>query len=72
VDWGRTTLAELTQALQNRSRFRYGPMEGVIVRSEDSSWLHERGKLVRAEFTQHIDEHWRSRRMEWNRLQTPP
>lgn len=72
IGQGRTTLAELTHALQGRSRFRDGPMEGVIARCEDSSWLHERGKLVRAEFTQHIDEHWRNRPMEWNRLQTPP
>lgn len=27
-----------------------------------------RAKLVRADFTQAIGEHWRNRRSEWNRL----
>ena len=35
--------------------------EGVVVRHEDADWLHARGKLVRADFTQAIDSHWRSR-----------
>jgi hypothetical protein len=28
----------------------------------------QRAKLVRADFAQGIDDHWRSRPIEWNRL----
>src|SRR5690606_5763242 len=49
-------------------RYRDGMLEGVIVRREDENWLLARGKLVRANFTQAIDSHWRSRRLEWNRV----
>jgi len=30
-------------------------------------WLQARVKLVRPDFAQAIDAHWRSRRIEWNR-----
>jgi ATP-dependent RNA circularization protein (DNA/RNA ligase family) len=66
---GKTTTAQL-QALiaSSLSRFRSGPMEGVVVRREDAEWLRLRGKLVRADFVQTIDTHWRSRATEWNRV----
>jgi len=65
----RVTVTELTEFVAARqSRFRNGPLEGVVVRQEDSHWLLARGKLVRAGFTQAIDTHWRSRRIEWNRI----
>lgn len=51
-----------------RSEYREGNVEGVVVRREDIDWLQTRGKLVRADFTQAIDAHWRHRRIEWNRL----
>ena len=51
------------------SRYRSGPLEGVVVRRQDENWLIARGKLVRAEFTQAIDSHWRNRTIEWNRVQ---
>jgi hypothetical protein len=35
---------------------------------EDEDWLLARGKLVRADFTQAIEGHWRSRKLEWNRI----
>lgn len=50
------------------SRYRKGGMEGVVVRREDDDWLLARGKLVRADFTQAIDDHWRARKLEWNRV----
>jgi ATP-dependent RNA circularization protein (DNA/RNA ligase family) len=50
-----------------RSRFRDGPLEGVVVRREDEDWLLGRGKLVRADFAQAIGTHWRGRNIEWNR-----
>jgi hypothetical protein len=53
------------------SRFRDGPLEGVVVRRESADWCEQRAKLVRADFTQSIGEHWRGRQVEWNRLATP-
>ncbi|WP_046110835.1 RNA ligase family protein [Aquincola tertiaricarbonis] len=53
------------------SRFRDGPLEGVVVRKESADWCEQRAKLVRADFTQAIGEHWRGRQVEWNRLATP-
>lgn len=66
---GRFKLAELTAKLDSwPSRFRDGPLEGIVVRRESAQWSDRRAKLVRADFTQAIGEHWRSRRLEWNRL----
>lgn len=50
------------------SRFRDGPLEGIVVRHESAEWCDQRAKLVRPDFTQTITEHWRNRRIEWNRL----
>ena len=50
------------------SKFRNGNMEGLVIRSEDGDWLKMRAKLVRAEFAQAINAHWRSRALEWNQL----
>jgi ATP-dependent RNA circularization protein (DNA/RNA ligase family) len=67
---GRTTLAELTTRLRAEpSRYHAGPVEGFVIRKETSDWLLARAKLVHPEFVQGIDEHWRRRRMEWNRLE---
>ncbi|MEA2079178.1 MAG: RNA ligase family protein [Pseudomonadota bacterium] len=67
---GRVTLADLQALLESRdSRFRAGPMEGVVIRRENADWCEARAKLARAEFTQTIGEHWRSRTLEWNRVQ---
>lgn len=68
---GQFKLAELTGRVDNwSSRFRDGPLEGIVVRSESEQWCERRAKLVRTDFTQAIGEHWRSRRLEWNRLAT--
>jgi len=53
------------------SRYRDGPIEGVVVRREDEDWLLARGKLVRADFVQGIETHWRSRRLQWNQVRRP-
>ncbi|MEX2365423.1 MAG: RNA ligase family protein, partial [Pseudohongiellaceae bacterium] len=50
------------------SRYRNGPPEGLVIRQESNDWCEARAKLVRAEFTQTIGEHWRSRTLEWNRV----
>jgi ATP-dependent RNA circularization protein (DNA/RNA ligase family) len=69
---GRFGLSDLIKSLDIwPSRFRDGPLEGVVVRRESAEWCEQRAKLVRADFTQSIGEHWRGRRLEWNRLATP-
>lgn len=70
LDRGKLSLSSLKQVLQGGSAFSTSPLEGVVVRSEDDAWLNARAKLVRADFTQHIESHWRTRSLEWNRLRT--
>lgn len=66
---GKADLAELEMLLKNStSRYREGPPEGLVIRQESVDWCESRGKLVRAEFTQTIGEHWRSRSIEWNQV----
>lgn len=66
---GRTNLTELQQLLETgSSRYRAGPMEGLVVRRESTDWCESRAKLVRSDFTQAIEEHWSRRRIEWNRV----
>jgi hypothetical protein len=70
VTRGHTTLMDLTGRLRaERSRYRAGPIEGFVIRKETSDWLLARAKLVHPEFVQGIGEHWRRRRIEWNRLE---
>lgn len=71
VSRGRTNLGDLIRHLENDSScFRAGPMEGIVVRQDDAEWSIRRSKLVRADFTQSIAEHWRQRSIEWNRLKS--
>ena len=66
---GPQTVAMLVNGVAHwKSRHRNGGLEGIVVRREDDDWLLARGKLVRADFTQAIDTHWRSRKLEWNRV----
>jgi len=66
---GRTNLRALLSLLAEApSHYRRGLPEGFVIRKESRERLLARAKLVRAEFTQAIDDHWRSRRIEWNRL----
>jgi ATP-dependent RNA circularization protein (DNA/RNA ligase family) len=66
---GTTTLQGLEDLLTNsRSNFRNGPPEGLIIRKQTTRWLDRRAKVVRSDFTQSIEEHWRSRPLEWNLL----
>lgn len=72
VACGRYRLNDLIDGLDTwPSRFRDGPLEGVVVRRESAEWCEQRAKLVRADFTQSIGEHWRGRQVQWNRLATP-
>lgn len=48
---GEVTLKALKELVSTQqSRFRSGPLEGVVVCQENDKWL-PRGKLVRSEFT---------------------
>lgn len=68
---GRFRLDQLERLVATEcSRNTDGPLEGVMVRHDEGAWCRARAKLVRAEFTQAIDDHWRSRRIEWNRCLT--
>ena len=69
VSMGQTSVKELTEWVNShRSHYREGSLEGVVVRHEDDDWLLNRGKLVRPDFVQSIEEHWRSRALQWNRI----
>lgn len=64
---GKTTPAALKQMVsQQISHYREGPAEGVVVRRESTDWCEFRAKLVRPDFTQAINTHWRKRKIEWN------
>ena len=66
---GKVTVATLKQMVASRtSQYREGVLEGVVVRRESSDWCEARAKLVRHDFTQAIDTHWRKRAIEWNRV----
>ncbi len=66
---GPATLPELKSLLDTCiSHYRAGPPEGLVIRNESIDWCEARAKLVRAEFTQTLREHWRSRALEWNRV----
>ncbi len=66
---GVVTMEQLNQwVFQRLSKFRGGSLEGLVVRQEDAFWLHASAKLVHPNFTQAIDNHWRSRPLEWNKL----
>lgn len=67
---GPATLDSLIELLRNStSRYRNGPPEGLVIRRQSQHWCEARAKLVRAEFTQTISEHWRGRTIEWNSIQ---
>ena len=67
---GQFTLSQLKNVLAGRpSCCRDGPMEGLVIRRETAQWCEARAKLVRADFSQTMTEHWRRRTREWNRVQ---
>jgi hypothetical protein len=40
----------------------------VVIRRESADWCEACAKLVRPDFAQAIDTHWRKRALEWNRI----
>lgn len=72
VGQGQFALRDLTSLLDSqRSRYRDGPLEGLVIRAQDDRWLNRRAKLVHPDFTQQIQNHWRRQGLVWNRLATP-
>lgn len=66
---GHTSVRELVQRVHDTpSHYRDGPLEGLVIRRESADWCEARAKIVRADFTQAIDQHWRKRAIEWNRV----
>lgn len=66
---GKTTVTELKQLVATKpGHYREGPLEGVVIRRESAEWCEARAKLVRPDFAQAIDIHWRKRVIEWNRI----
>lgn len=66
---GAATVPALKQLVLNAtSRYRNGVLEGVVIRRESAEWCEARAKLVRPDFTQGMDTHWRKRAVEWNRI----
>lgn len=57
--------------LNQKSRLGSGKLEGVVVRAENAERLLSCAKLVHPDFTQAITEHWKNRRIEWNKLGSP-
>ena len=69
VDRGRYSAAALLRLVdREHSAYRDGPIEGIVVRRESEEWLIDRAKLVRADFSQSITEHWRRKPLHWNRV----
>lgn len=66
---GKTTVPSLKKLVGDTpSRYRAGALEGLVIRRESNEWCEARAKLVRPDFTQAIDTHWRKRVLEWNRI----
>lgn len=66
---GRYSVSSLKKLVSTRfSHYRDGPLEGVVIRRESAQWCDSRAKLVRADFTQAIETHWRKRAIEWNQV----
>jgi ATP-dependent RNA circularization protein (DNA/RNA ligase family) len=65
---GRTTLTDLqVMATESCSAFGSTALEGLVIRHDGAQLNEWRVKLVRPDFTQAIDQHWRRRALEWNR-----
>ncbi len=65
---GEFTLNELLQFLKKDSAFSKEKIEGIYLRYDDGAWLKKRAKLVRSEFVQSINEHWRKKVIKTNSL----
>ncbi len=62
----RNRLVQLLDEAQ--SHYRNGKVEGIVIRCDSPLWCENRAKLVNREFVQAIEDHWRCRAIEWNRV----
>ncbi len=64
---GQTSVGELAD-LAERTVSAYSDLvaEGLVVRKDDDQWSIGRAKIVRADFSQSIVEHWSRRPIVWN------
>ncbi|MEV4696926.1 RNA ligase family protein [Pseudomonas brassicacearum] len=68
---GHVTTKQLIETVMNQdSRYRPGKLEGIIIRRDSKNWCEAKAKLVRPDFTQSIEDHWRKRPIEWNHVQS--
>jgi atypical dual specificity phosphatase len=63
---GTFTKEQFAEFLNRDSVLYDGKVEGVYVRIDDGKYLVQRGKLVRADFSQEIDEHWTKKNLVKN------
>jgi ATP-dependent RNA circularization protein (DNA/RNA ligase family) len=69
---GRASFEQIKALVMNESsRLGGRKLEGVVIRQQSQERLLDRAKLVHPEFTQSITEHWKNRRIEWNKLGAP-
>lgn len=67
ISKGKFTLNSIKNfVLKTKSEYSNELMEGVVIRNDSELWCESRAKLVRPDFTQSIEEHWRNRMIEWN------
>ena len=52
--------------VREKSQFRPGSLEGMVVRRENQECVESRAKLIHPDFTQSISEHWSRRGILWN------
>lgn len=68
---GSVTSRQLVQFLEEaNSDYRNGKIEGIVIRCDSPLWCENRAKLVNRDFVQAIEDHWRSRAIEWNLVNT--
>lgn len=68
ISKGMFSKAEIIAMVNGRSSYTNGPREGIYLRREEDGWLVDRAKIVRAEFTQAIVEHWSSKAVVPNKV----
>lgn len=67
---GQFSLREVLAHVDGPSSFGPSHREGIYLRSEAGPWLASRAKIVRAEFTQAISEHWSSKPIVDNQVRS--
>jgi len=66
---GRRDLSDLKHlVIDTRSRFGDTALEGLVVRQDNFRLNQARAKLVRHDFMQSLEEHWRRRVLDWNQI----